>query len=1034
MNKNIVEFILKKPHFILSLIFSLSILGVIGFFEIKQKLFPDVNRPVIAVVVFQPGASATDMAENVAIPIEKRLFTIDKIRTVSSTINDEIAVISAEFEYEKDIEQAATDVQNEINKVKPLLPKGIREPQIYKITDATPPVLVLSVSPKSPDISLSDIRQLAENQIKNRLLRLKEVANVDVFGGYKKEVLIQIDKNKLNKYGLSYTDIIRKIQQTNTDIPIGIVLNKNNEFLIKSLNKKNDLDRLKNLQITPSLKLSDITTINYGTFQNRVLYYGNGKPAIALAIQRQPTGDALKAIDAVKALIPQLKKEFPQLDFQISDTQEKIIRLSNINMFEALRDAIIITAIVIFFFLANIRQMIIAGISIPFVYAITIGIMWLLGMEFNIVTLTAIILALGMLVDDAIVILENIERHLYELKEPTRQAVINGTKEVVFAVLAGTIATSVVLLPLLFVGDYPQRIFRPLAGTLLIAVIVSYFVSITLIPLLAPFLLKKTNEKNRFEAIVYKVSEFILNPLRNFYTGAVKNVFRKKFLAIPYFVFIIMMFVVSMRVIIPIVGREIMPPMDTGIIKATIIADSNLSTKQVEEIIKQINQIFKNDKKVEMYSIAAGSEPGVLTIGKGNTPQTISITAHYIDRFHRKETIWDIEKQLREKIWQIPNIKYVAVYDYGATPLSTIKGNLDARLSGDDFKELDILGNKILQAAYNTGGLTSVFRKWDYDKIVYNLKIDYKKALAYHLTPFTIASQLGIKIKGGVVSLYSIPNEKSLLVRVSYNQSQINSVKDLNNHYIDTPVGKIPLKAVAHIEKRIEPTLITRQDLMYTLDILGYREKAAITHIVQNFHKALKQEDFHLPPGYYLSNEGDIKQLKDAMFRMIKAIGLGIVFLFFALTPAFRSFLSPIAVIFAIPLSVIGAAWAILAMGYHQSMPGLMGIVLLAGIITKNSILLIDFIQMALEKGKSIEEAIIGSIKVRTRPVLMTAFGTSAGMIPIALGWALGLERLAPLGTVAIGGLIVGTFLTLIYVPLLYYFMYLLREKLFGKK
>ncbi|WP_029521004.1 efflux RND transporter permease subunit [Persephonella sp. IF05-L8] len=1034
MNKSIVELVLKRPHFILSIILSLSILGIIGFFEIKQKLFPDANRPVIAVVVFQPGASATDMAENVAIPIEKKVSTIDKVRTVSSTVNDEIAVISVEFEYEKNIEQAATDVQNEINKIKSLLPKGIKEPQIYKITDATSPVLVLSVSPKNDNISLADIRQLAENQIINKLLRLKEVANVDIFGGHQKEVLIQIDKNKLNEYGLSYTQVIAKIQQINADIPVGLVLNKENQFLIKSINKRNEINKLKNLYITPSIKLSDIATIKYGAFQNRVLYYGNGKPAIALAIQRQPTGDALKTIDAVKSLLPELEKEFPYLNFEISDTQEKIIRLSNINMLEALRDAIIITAIVIFFFLANIRQMIIAGISIPFVYAITIGIMWLLGMEFNIVTLTAIILALGMLVDDAIVILENIERHLYELKEPVKQAVINGTKEVVFAVLAGTIATSVVLIPMLFVGDYPQRIFRPLAETLLIAVIVSYFVSMTLIPLIAPFLLKKTASKNKIELIVLRVSETIITPLRNIYISAVKNVFNKKFLAIPYFAFVIVLFVISLKIILPLVGKEIMPPMDTGIVKAKIITDSNLSTHQVENIINQINNILKKDKRVELYSIAAGSEPGVLTIGNGNTPQTISLTIHYTDRFHRKETIWEIETELRNKLWQIPDIKYVAVYDYGATPLSTIEGNLDARISGDDLRKLDQIGKKVLQAAYNTGGLTSVYRKWDYDKIVYNIKIDYKKALSHNLTPFEIASQIGAKIRGSIVSLYNIPNEKSLLVRVTLHNPQINSIKDLDSYYIDTPKGKIPLKEIAYIEKTIEPTLITRQDFMYTLDIIGYREKAAISHIVDNFHKAVKEENIELPPGYYLSNEGDIKQLNDSLLRMLKAIILGIIFLFFVLAPTFRSFTSPIAVIFAIPLSVIGAAWSILAMGYHQSMPGLMGIVLLAGIITKNSILLIDFIQMALEKGKKIEDAIIESIKIRTRPVLMTAFGTSAGMIPIALGWALGLERLAPLGTVAIGGLIVGTFLTLIYVPLLYYFMYLLREKLFGKK
>ncbi|WP_457642985.1 efflux RND transporter permease subunit [Persephonella sp.] len=1029
MGSNLLSYILKRPHFVLSVLLALTAMGVIGFFEIKQKLFPDANRPSVSVVVVQPGASAKDMAENIAIPIERRLYTIDKVRTVSSTSNDEVCVITAEFEYEKDIQQAVSDVQNEINKVKAVLPQGIKEPQVYKVTDATAPVMVISVSPKDNSIGLADVRQIAENQLKNSLLRLKEVANVDVFGGYQKEVFVVLNREKLSQYKIPVSLVIKRLQEVNQDIPAGIVVSSENEFLIKSVNKARTIERLKELYITPSVKLSDVATVKYDYIPNRSLYFGNGRPAVALAIQRQPDGDVLQTIDAVKALLPQLEKEFPNLNFEISDTQEKIIRLSIKNMFEALRDAIIITAFVIFFFLANTRQMVIAGISIPFVYSITIGIMWLLGMEFNIVTLTAIILTLGMLVDDAIVILENIERHLHELKEPVKDAVINGTKEVMFAVLAGTIATTVVLIPLLFVGDYPEKIFRPLAETLIIAVIVSYFVSITVIPLLAPFILKKTAGKNRVEKVTYRLSEFILTPLKSLYISAVSLVFRKKIVAVPYFAVVILLFVVSAKVILPIVGREIMPPMDTGIVKISITTDSNLSIHRVRQIAEEVSRIIASDKRVQMFSLSVGSEPGVLTMGSGESVQSISATVHYIDRFHREESIWEIERQLREKLWQIPDIKYIHVYDYGATPLSSIKGNLDVRISGEDLKTLDSLGSQIMEVVYNVKGLTSVSKTWDYDKTVYNIKIDHQKALIYGVTPYSVVSQIKTKIKGAVVSLYNIPNEKSLMVRVIYPDTLRSVYTDVLDYYIETPKGMIPLKTIAKIEKITEPTKITRQDLNYTIDVIAFREKAAISHIVENYHKAFKSAGITLPAGYSISNEGDIKQLTDSMGRMVKAILIGILFLFFALTPPFRSFLSPVGVIFAIPLSLIGASWFILLMGYHQSMPGLMGFILLGGIITKNSILLIEFIQFSAEKGKKLEEAILESIRVRTRPVLMTAFGTSAGMIPVAFGWALGLERLAPLGAVAIGGLIIGTFLTLIYVPVLYYFLHRISAK-----
>jgi len=1029
MKLNITEYILKRPHFILSLIFSLSFIGIIGFVKMNQKLFPDANRPSVAVVVVQNGASAKDMAENIAIPIERKLYTIDKIRTVSSVSNDEVVVITAEFEYEKDINQAVIDVQNEINKIRSKLPKNIQEPQIYKITEATQPVMVIGVYPIDKSISLADVRQIAGNQIRDQILRLPSVANVDIFGGYKKEVFIVVDKEKLNKYNLPLSTVLMKIQQTNLDNPIGFLVSKNNEYLIKSINKATTIDQLKNIQITKDLKLSDIATIKYDYYDNKSLYFGNGKPAIAIAVQRQETGDTLKTINEVKQLLPKLQKQFPNLKFEITDSQEKLIKLSNLNMLEALRDAIIMTAVVIFFFLSNIRQMIIAGISIPFVYAITIGFMWILGVGFNIVSLTAVILALGMLVDDAIVVLENIERHLYELKEEVKTAVINGTKEVILPVLGGTLATTVVLLPLLFVGDYPQRIFRPLAETLIIAVIVSYFVSIFFIPVIAPFLLKKDNTgKNFIERITTKISSKFVEPLKNLYTSAVSLAMNNKKIAVLYFAVVIILFAISMRVVMPIVGREIMPPMDTGIVKIDITTDSNLSVYQVEKLAKKVSDILSSDERVKMFSLAVGSEAGVLSISSGKPLHSISATVHYIDRFHRKETIWQIEENLRKKLWQLPDIKYVHVYDYGATPLSSIKGNLDVRISGEDLKTLDKLGEKVLDIAYNTKGIVSLSRTWDLDKVVYNLKIDYKKANLYGLTPYLVASQLSSKVKGSFISLFNVPNEESLFVRVVYPKNERNSILDLTTYYIDTPKGKIPLSQIAKIEKKIEPTLITRQDLAYTIDIIGYREKFAISHMVDSFKQNLQVANLTLPAGYALTNEGDIKQLMDSLKRMLVAIFIGIVLLFFTLAPVFNSFLAPIGIIFAIPLAIIGASWSILFAGFHQSMPAMMGLILLAGIITKNSILLIEFIHKALEEGKSLKEAILGSIRVRTRPVLMTAFATSVGMIPIALSWALGLERLAPLGVVAIGGLIIGTFLTLVYVPVLYFYLFRKRN------
>jgi multidrug efflux pump subunit AcrB len=1026
-DNNIISSFIHHKRTIFAFLIAFMFLGIIGFFLMHQNLFPDTDRPQISVVIIERGASAKDMAENIATIVERELYTLDKIRKVSSVSKDEVAVITAEFEYEKNLGDAATDVNNALNKIKSKLPKDIEPPQIYKVSSATPPVIVLSISPKNNSISLADVRQIADNQIKDKILKIKGVGNVDVFGGYQKEVFIEINKNKLNKYNLSLGYVIGQIQKYNADIPVGFVINEKNEFLIKSNQKATKLSDFKNIFLTKDIRLTDIAKIKYNYKENNSLYFGNGKKAVAVAVERTINGSVLDTINSVKKIIPDLKKEFPMLNIQISDTQEKIIKQSNINMLESLRDAIIMTGIVVFFFLANFSQLIIVGASIPFVYIITIAIMWLMGMEFNIVTLTAVILALGLLIDDAVVIVENIERHYFELKKDIKKAVIEGTREVMLADFAGTFTTIIMLVPILFVGDYPQRIFRPFVSTLIISLFVSYFVSITFIPIISGYFLKKSQTKNFIENISYKFSQMIIQPFTNFVINIVQTVLKRKIIFLPLLIPLIMIFIMCMKKVAPIIGEELMPPMDTGIVKANIVFDSNLSIYQVANRVEKISKLIGNDKRVLMSSIAVGSEPGVLTMGKGKSPQSVTMTIHYINRFKRKDSIWKIEDNLKRDIQKLPDIKYVEVFDYGATPLSTIKGNLDVLITGSNIKTIDKIGNEVLNRCYHVKGIKSLSRTWDLDKVSYNLEINKRLANYYGLTPYDIAEQLNSKINGRFVSLMNVENEDSLKIRVIYPANGRDSLIDLDSYYIDTKKGKIPVSTFITTKKIIEPTVITREKLNYSLDIIGYRSKAAISHIISSYKKTIK--GYKLPPGYSLSNEGDVKQMKNSMSRMMKSFLIGVMLLFLSLVPTFNSFKSPVAVIIAIPLSMIGGIIALLFMGYHKAMPAMMGLILLSGIIVNNSILLIDFIQTALKNGMPLNDAIINSIKIRIRPVLMTAFGTSVGMIPIAFGWALGLERLAPLGTVAIGGLLIGTLLTLIYVPLFYFFMVKARRK-----
>ncbi len=995
-------------------------LGIYGYHSIDRKLFPDSNRPEIAVVIVWPGAGAKDIASNIAVPVERELYTLDKVRRVYSTTIDEVTVIRVEFQYGKNIDSAATDVANAISRIRSILPPDIKEPQIHKITAATPPVITIGVS--SPSLPLEDVREICENKIKNTLLKTKGVANVDIFGGYKKEILVEVDKSLADRYGISLYEILGILSKNDRDYAIGFIDVPRGRFLLKSIGKRDTLQSLKNLPLTRDIVLSDIARIHFGHYENSALYYGNGKPAIAMAVERSIDADVIKTINNVEKQLKRIKKLYPTLQFDITDTQKDIIQQSISNMFESLRDAIIMSTIVAFFFLASFRQVLVVLFTIPLVYGATIAMMYLFGIDFSVVTLTAIILALGLLLDDAVVVMENIERHYRELKKPIQRAVIEGTREIIFADLSGTITTMAALFPIMFVGDYPQTIFRPLVSTLLIALGASYIISITTVPLLSlKFLAIRSPWLLKAEDFFAKITDSFNRGSRNFFSRLAKAAMDKKAIATIYFIVLFVLFFISVKIVMPLVGQELMPPMDTGILKINVTMDPNLPIQKSEDTLKKINRIIYRSGKVIRVSASVGSEPGVMSIGSGSGIDHIAITATYVNRFARKQTIWDIEEKIRKAMEYLPDIKYFTVFDYGATALSSIRGNVDVMLSGDSFKKLQRASNSLFKVLSRTSGLVNVAKTWDMDKIVYEITISPRRAAYYGVNYQQITRELALLLKGSPAAYKTIKNAQDMVVRMwSNNRDKMGML--LDTILINTPRGKVPLSSLASIKRVKEPSQITREGLEYTIDVYGFREKAAISHIMKNFETEFKGT--HLPPGITMTQTGDIAQFKDSAKRMIRAVVFGICLIFLTLVPMFNSIRSPLLIIFSIPLTIVGASWILLILGYHTSMPAMMGFILLSGIIVNNAILLIEFALLGMKKGLPAKEAMLESIKIRTRPVLMTAFATTAGMLPVALGWAIGLERLAPLGAVAIGGLMVGTFLTLVFIPIVFVWIY----------
>ncbi|GAO01491.1 efflux RND transporter permease subunit [Anaeromyxobacter sp. PSR-1] len=1013
----------KRPHLLLSLVLLLSVVGVVGYFRMPVNLFPDSERPQIAVVTVWRGASADDVSAEVSRVIEKEVKTIDLVRRVTSTSNDEVSVVNAEFEYEKGLDSAATDVRSALDKIRPLLPPDLRPFQVFKVSSATPAVLTLSIrSKEGAHLDLAMVRRLAENPIKERLLRLPEIGNVEVFGGYQSVVRVSLDPDRLQAFRLSPGQVATALAGLNRNIPEGLVVTDATHLLLKTAGEFRTVEDVAAAVVSAGpgapIYLRDVATAAPGVQERLSAFHGNGKPAIGINVQRPLSGHALPTIQSVMKALPHLERDYPGLAFEVADTQGELIQKSVSNMADALRDAILMTALVIFLFLADVRGMLLAAISIPFTYLVTFAFMWLFGFELNMVTLTGVILGVGMLLDDAIVVLENIERHHKQLGKDLGEAVVGGTEEVMLAILSGTYATVVVLMPIIFIGGFVQTVLRPLSLTLSIALLASYVVSVTVLPILAPVILRLGGRMERWrweKGLDRFVSRRVLGPVQEFFARAVRLALRHP---LPFLLPAVMMLVLTGRVLMPLVGRDLMPPMDTGIFRVTFEAYPNASLSSAEALLGKVEKIVWDQGGVVRSSATLGSEPGVLSFGSGRNAQQAFVTVHLVDRFHRGRTLWQVEDEVRRRLSELPGLRYPAVFDYGATPLSTIRSTVDLVISGSDPAVLDRLARDVERRMLTAGGVRSVARTWTLDRAELRFAPSPELLSLAGTDPSSVAAQLGAQVQGGPATLFRVPQQDSFPIWLQAPAARRTAEGDLATLPILTASGPVPLSSLGEVSRAIVPTLHSRQNLVETVDVLGYRGTDAVTHLGANVDAALA--GLELPPGYTITDEGERKAMAESFSALMAALLLGLVLLYFSLVPAFRSFLHPLTIMVAIPLGLIGAAWAMLVTGKHQCMPSFMGMILLAGIVVKNSILLIDFIQEARARGASIEDALVESVRVRTRPILMTAAGTAVGMLPIALEWAIGLERLSPLAIVAIGGLVVSTFLTLLYVPLIY--------------
>ncbi|MDQ6971744.1 MAG: efflux RND transporter permease subunit, partial [Mariprofundaceae bacterium] len=958
------ERLLSRPHAILAATIAFMLLGIIGFFSIPTNLFPDTNRPSVSVVVQWPGAMTTDMANEVTHPLEVRLSSIDGVRRVTSTSRDEVSAVQVEFEYGNDINTAANEVTTELSRVRGQLPTGIHEPLVFKITDAAHAAMVLAVRPgKGSGLDMAQVRRMAENQLRDVLMNLPGVADAEVFGGPVRQVAVDLDRNRLQAHQLAIVQVMAALTGSNVSQPAGMVYQRGDRYLLTaqalSATPEDIAAILVPLNNGSYVRVGDLGTVDWGEADPTSLYHGNGSPAVAVSLLRSEKGFTKPVIDAVDAHLANVQAQFPNLDIRIADTQGRIIGLTVSNMLDSLRDAVIMTLIVILLFLGNSRAALVVALSLPLSYLLTFAILWWIGFEFNMVTLSAIIIAVGLLADDVVVVMENIERRMREMGEHGKLAATRGLDEILMADTSGTVSTILVLLPIMFIGGFVETVLRPLTITLSVALFASLVVSVSIIPLFAPMILKP-GARDPLAWLLNPFTRYVMEPMKRGYVRLVDWGLDHRMLILILFLSLFVASASQLR----FQGRELMPLMDTGISQIRFEAAPDTDDQRMGMLLTQVEAAIKSELSpgwLISISSVIGAEPGVKSFGAARLLQQGEVTLNIVDRFHRDRTLEDINHAIQQRLHRIPGLISANVSAFGATPLSSIRASVDVMLKGPDPAVLGRLADEVMQRLKSVHGLTGIERTWQNRSQRIALHVDPAKARLYGLTAGDVAAQVAVAVGGAPAGTMRVPGENSIPVRVRLQKDQRTDLESVRAINIRTKNGQfIPLASLAEPGIVSAPTAQTHQYLQPTIDILGWRQNVAITALHDEVMGALA--DIELPHGYSMNDEGEYKQLAESAQRLVKAITLGMILLYLMLVVTFRSFLDPVAIMACLPLAVIGAAFGIILGGKFLSMPGQMGLILLMGIVVNNGILLVDFAKQAMREGMDLRQAVLESV------------------------------------------------------------------------
>jgi HAE1 family hydrophobic/amphiphilic exporter-1 len=1003
---------------------TLAVLGVFGYSRLGVDLLPKMDWPMVSVVTIYPGAGPKEVESLVSKPLEEAVSGVNKLDNVRSYSYEGVSVLVAQFTFSANVDGVTNDVQRAIEAARSKLPEDVRAPKVQKSDMNAFPILRVSVT---GDMQPRDLYQLVKDKAKARLEQVEGVSAVTIVGGQQREIRVEVDNQKLNSFGISILQVSQALGRENLDFPTGKIDEQLNQYIVRLAGKFRSLDEMRGMVVAsgPSgvVYLRDIAEVKDAEQEHATLSRLNGETSIALAIQKQSDANSIRTADLLQLEMKAFEQENgSRIKFTVAQDLTEFTRNSLSEVKRDLFLAILMVAVVLFFFLHSVRNSLIVLLSIPTSLISTLFFAWLFGYSLNLISLMALALVIGILVDDSIVILENIHRHL-EKGEAPDQAAIKGRSEIGFAAIAITLVDVVVFLPISLVGGMIGRIFSEFGITVVVSTLLSLFVSFTLTPMLAAKWSRLVQHREgslvgRLVATFEGWQDQMGDAYRRALSWALGH--RRTILAVSGGLLLASLALLPLGAI----GTEFMTDSDRGEFAINLDMPLGTTTEKTDEAVKEVEAIVMAMPEVQRYLTTVGKQQSQWKNAEQSNLAQVQVKL--TPKRRRERSTQAIMLAIKEQVSAIPGMKtsFNTISMWGAANMAP----LQIEIIGPDLAEVAAFSDKVADILSDTKGTVDVTSSWEEGKPEIKIEVDREKVARMGLTLAEVGLAVRTAIEGDLPTKYQ-EGETDLDTRVVLNKSGRSSAQDVGTIMLLNHSGQsVRLSQVARISFGKGPSEIQRKDRERLITV-GANLSGAVPLGQVTAEAEKKINAMGIPAGIRVFYGGDTENMRDMFSDMTIALGMAVLFVYIIMVSLFESYIHPFTIMFSLPLALVGALTGLALTGTTLNMFSMIGIIMLMGLVTKNAILLVDFTNTLRAQGHAMHEALLEAGKTRLRPIIMTTATMIFGMMPLALALGAGSEMRQGMAIVVISGLISSTILTLVLVPVVYTYVDGLREK-----